>query len=142
MIYQIIQIAISPHSTNDGLVTSNFYQNSIWFWIALLELILILMLIVKINRKSKKLPFSDLSRSKLKQSQKASIDMDNVMNSINGSRELYKDLSKLCHPDKFINTEYHGQAVEIFKEISKHKRNYSKLSNLKERATKELNINL
>jgi hypothetical protein len=140
MKYLIIQ-SDTTEFINEGLISYTVFQSSIWFWIASIECILLIILIIKFKKRQKKLPFSDLSKSELKHSQKKTVDMENVMNSINGARELYKDLSKHCHPDKFINTEYQEPAAEIFKEISKHKRNYNKLSELRERAIIELNIN-
>jgi len=77
----------------------------------------------------------------MKEDLKGSFDMDNLMNSINSSKSLYKELSRLCHPDRFIGDEKQNIAQEIFKEISKSKRDFGKLESLKERAKKELNIN-
>ncbi|MBK6902420.1 MAG: hypothetical protein IPH04_06325 [Saprospirales bacterium] len=77
-----------------------------------------------------------MSKNKIKNIGSTNIDMNNLMNSIHGSRELYKELSKACHPDKFINTDKHKIAEEIFQNISMDKRNYEKLLAHKERAKK------
>lgn len=66
--------------------------------------------------------------------------MGNLMNSINNSSELYKELSRKCHPDRFVNSPDQKLAEEIFQEIARHKRNHEKLIALKERAIAELNI--
>ncbi|WNH09900.1 hypothetical protein [Thalassobellus suaedae] len=141
MKYLIIQ-SDNVESINEGLFAYTLFQSSIWFWIAWIECVLLIILIIKLKKRHKKLQFSVLSKSELKHSQKTTVDMENVMNSINGARGLYKDLSKQCHPDKFINTEYQETSAEIFKELSRHKRNYNKLSELRERAIIELNINI
>ena len=127
---------ITETISNNGSVTI-----SLWFWIALLELIIILLLFWKLNKKQNNLKFGDISKDKMKNAKRSDIDMENLMNSINGSRDLYKQLSRTCHPDKFINTDIHKIAEEIFQEVSKDKRNYNKLIALKQRAEMELNIN-
>lgn len=113
---------------------------SFWFWITLIELLIIIFLVFKLNRKKSNLEFSDLSKSEVRLAKSTAIDMDNLMDSINGSKQLYKELSRTCHPDRFINSEKHKRAEEIFQNISKHKRDFKKLSELKERATIELEI--
>ncbi|MCH4552216.1 hypothetical protein [Aestuariibaculum lutulentum] len=114
---------------------------SIWFWVATAELLIIGFLVYKIISTKNKLPLSEISKSKLKNAQKTDIDMNNIMNSIVGSRDLYKQLSRVCHPDRFINTDHYESAVLIFQEISKNKRNHDKLAHLQKRAETELNIN-
>ena len=114
---------------NNIVDNSSAITNNVWFWFALLACIIIGLLIFKLNR------------NKFKEFQTAKIDKTHLLSSINSSRGLYKQLSKVCHPDRFINTEYYGLALKIFNEISKNKRDYNKLSSLKERATKELHIN-
>jgi hypothetical protein len=98
-------------------------------------------LIIFLKKKNSDLAFSDLPKDTMKNAKTKKIDMDNLMNSINGSRDLYKELSKVCHPDNFVNTDMQTIAEEIFKDISKDKRNYEKLLAIKERAKNELNIN-
>jgi curved DNA-binding protein CbpA len=68
--------------------------------------------------------------------------MNSLMDSINGSKDLYKELSRVCHPDRFTNSDKQKNAEEIFQEISKNKRDFNKLSELKKRVIAELNINL
>jgi hypothetical protein len=106
------------------------------------ELVIILYLIIKARQVKQDLKFSGISRDKLKTMKRSNIDMNNLMHSINNSKELYKQLSKACHPDRFINTEFEQKANDIFQEISKNKRDFNALSKLKERAKKELNINI
>lgn len=113
---------------------------SIWFWIALVELLIIAFLIFKPKKKDTELAFGDLSKKKLRNSKKSEIDMSNVLNSINSSKTLYKELSRACHPDRFVKSKKQLIAEEIFQEISKSKRDFNKLIELKEKAIKDLNI--
>lgn len=115
--------------------------NSVWFWIAIIELLIIILLIYKLKSKKKVHELSDLETKNIINSKKNNIDMDNLMNSIHNSRTLYKELSKKCHPDRFINDPKQKIAEEIFQEITKNERNFEKLNSLKIRATNELNIN-
>jgi leucyl aminopeptidase len=128
-------LAVATASSSSGLLSST------WFWIAIVELFIIIFLLVRLKKKKTELAFSDLPKDKMKNAKSSLIDMDNLMNSINGSRDLYKELSKACHPDKFVNTEKQKIAEDIFQEISKDKRNFEKLLAHKERAKNELNIN-
>jgi uncharacterized protein YozE (UPF0346 family) len=112
----------------------------IWFWIALIEFAIIVFLVFRLRKKREKLTFGDLSKDRIRNAKKSDVDMENLMNSINGSKELYKQLSRTCHPDRFINNNKQELAEEIFQEISKHKRDFKKLTELKEKAITELNI--
>lgn len=124
----------------------NFYNmfDSVWFWVALIELliILVLLLIIRIKIRSKRrIAYDDLDKRKLKKKlSNSSVDMNNLMRSINESKELYKQLSRLCHPDRFVNTDKDEIANIIFQEISKNKRNFDKLNELKQKAINELGI--
>jgi hypothetical protein len=126
----------------ENIANSNSLITSIWFWISLVEFLIIVLFIIKLLKKKNNLAFSDLSKEQLKKAQSTNVDMDNLMNSINGARELYKTLSKTCHPDRFINSDKEKIAEKIFQEISKNKRNYNELVELKQRAINELNINI
>jgi hypothetical protein len=76
----------------------------------------------------------------IKGSRKNDINMDNLMNNIHNSRLLYKELSRKCHPERFVNDPKQKIAEEIFQEISKNERNHKELSLLKLRAINELNL--
>ena len=115
---------------------------SYWFWVALLEFVIIILFIYKTRKKNKILDFSDVSKDKVKSAKTVDVDMANLMNSISGAKPLYKSLSRLCHPDRFINTDKQTIAENIFQQISNNKRNYKMLIELKERAIKELEIKI
>jgi hypothetical protein len=128
----------------DSVVIETIANNgttSIWFWVALVEFALIVLLLFRVKKKVADLKFGDLSKDNLRTAKKTDVDMNDVMNSINSSKGLYKELSQTCHPDRFINSDKQKIAEEIFQEISRNKRNFKKLTELKERATAELNIN-
>lgn len=132
--------------TTDGLgvystENTTIMHSSIWIWLAIIEFFIILYLIFRSKASIKNYTFNDVAKKNIKKSQKADIDMDKLMNSINHARDLYKELSKKCHPDRYVNTDKQDMAEEIFQEISRNKRDFEKLSKLKLRAEKELNIN-
>lgn len=122
-------------------LSTDFTLTSFWLWIAVVECFIIVFLLLRLKSKKKNLAFEDLGKSSIKKAKEQNIDMDNLMNSINGSRALYKELSKKCHPDRFVNDARQKLAEDIFQEISSNKRDFDKLSTLKKRATEELNIN-
>lgn len=116
-----------------------FYE-TIWFYFTLIEFIIIIILIIRIYKAKSNSQQDNFETDILKNAKNAKIDMSDLMDSINGSRELYKELSRKCHPDKFVNTEKEKIAEELFQEIVKHKRNYKMLGHLKDRAINELNV--
>jgi hypothetical protein len=65
---------------------------------------------------------------------------DDLFLDINKSKPLFKELSRKCHPDKFIDPVKKQKAESIYKEITEHKHNYNMLIQLKQRATEELDI--
>jgi hypothetical protein len=141
MIEILLQIKSDSLATATISESNSIFDNT-FFWIAIIEFFIIIFLVIRPKSKNQDLTFSDLPKDKIRNVKSTNIDMDNLMNSINGARDLYKDLSKVCYPDRFINTEKHKVAEEIFQEISKDKRNFKKLLAHKERAKKDLNINI
>ena len=111
-----------------------------WFVIAIIEVVIILFLLFKLSRAKKNALLGD-KFSELKNAKSSNVNMSDLMNDINGSRDLYKQLSKKCHPDRFQNTGLKEKADALFQEISSNKRNFSKLTELQKRAENELNIN-
>jgi DNA-binding transcriptional regulator GbsR (MarR family) len=111
---------------------------SIWFWVALAEFIfIILSLVLRIKKRSS--DFIGVKKSDLRNTGD-NADMKNLVNSIAKSRELYKELSRQCHPDRFVNTDLQSIAEDIFQEVSRNKRDYKRLLALKESAIEKLNI--
>ena len=113
---------------------------SIWFWVAMCEFFLILWLLLKTQgQKKRKLDFSEIKKSDLKKS--GSINMPNLMNSLFHSEELYKELSRKCHPDRFVNTPEQEIAEDIFQRITRNRRDYEQLKLIKEEANNRLKLN-
>ena len=127
--------------TTEIISSTDTTTSPIYFWIALGELIIITFLLLNSKKKQKDLKFGDLSKHKLRNAKKSDIDLNNLMNSINGAKDLYKELSRTCHPDRFINSDKQKIAEDIFQNISKNRRDFKKLIELKQRAKIELNIN-
>ena len=70
-------------------------------------------------------------------------DFKNIMDSGFRAKKLYDELKGKCHPDNFsTNLILFDKATEIFALIVENKYNYRELILLKERAEKELNINI
>ncbi|MBN1182368.1 MAG: hypothetical protein JXB49_08790 [Bacteroidales bacterium] len=113
-----------------------FNYHNIWMWIAIIELVLILYLLL-----FQKKPES--TRAKFKREAKGEvIDFENIINSSFHVKPLYDELKVKCHPDRFIkDSEKNQVAIELSQEISKNKTNYKKLIELKELAKQKLNIN-
>ncbi|WP_026977655.1 hypothetical protein [Flavobacterium tegetincola] len=115
------------------------YQ-SIIFWIALVEFLIILFLLYKLKFKTKINRLSEFESKSLNDSKDTKIDMDSLMSSIHNAKPLYKELTKKCHPDRFINNSKQKIAESIFQEISESERDFEKLTLLKIRAIEELNV--
>lgn len=140
MINFILQIQSNTASVS-VVKENNSILTSFWFWLAIVEFVIILLLLIRLRSRKTNLAFSNAGNDDVKNAKEKNINMDNLMDSINGSRELYKELSRKCHPDKFVNSSEQKIAEVLFQEISNNQRNFEKLSELKIRATNELNIN-
>lgn len=126
---------------NETLSISQTEANEINYWllIAIVQLIIILILLINLNRKRKQLALSQISE--LANARINPVDMGALMNDITLSRELFKELSSSCHPDRFTDVDLKKKADALFQEITKNKRSYSSLISLKKRAKDELNLN-
>lgn len=115
---------------------------TIWFWFSIIEFIIILFLLIKQKKMKSDRLFFDLNKIKTENAKKSNIDMNKLMDSINNSKSLYKELSKKYHPDRFVNTSKHLLSERLFQEISKNKRNHENLILLKKQAESELGTNI
>jgi DNA polymerase II large subunit len=111
---------------------------SVWFWIALAEFCIIIMLLL-----SKKANKNNSDKEKIKQKvMDANVDFTNTIESVFLAKALCDKLKKKCHPDRFVNDlEKTEIATELFQKISKNKSNYKRLLELEEEAKQKLNIN-
>jgi len=126
----------SEQVTLNHIETTNW-----WFIIAIVEFIIILLLLLRLAKVRKEKLLFEQGFDPLMKAKSKDIDMDNLINSISSSKALYTELSRKCHPDRFLDTQQKKIADELFQEISENKRNHAKLLELKERAIKYLNIN-
>lgn len=127
--------------TSNNLETIGNNGFDLWFIISMIQVLIIIVLLYK-NQKLIKTNLKDDKFSELKNAKKADINMGSLMENINLSKDLYKKLSRSCHPDRFQDEQIKNKADKIFQEISKNQRNYQKLVELKSKAEQELNINL
>ena len=132
---QIVGDSLKTILPNSGIV------KNYWFWIALGELCIIIYTAKNLFQK-RKLSIDSKTEEILSNSKKSKFDMGNLLDNINKSRDLYKILSSKCHPDRFHDIEKNKKADEIFQEITRNKRNYGRLIELKELAKTELNISV
>lgn len=116
-------------------MVSSYWKYS--FFILLSFAIISTIVILRFRLKTKKTK----NHQVLNEMKNQDVNLHEVMLDINNSKELYKLLSRRCHPNKFINSEYHKEIEDLYKEISNNKRNYSKLLELKELASMRFNIN-
>jgi hypothetical protein len=108
---------------------------------AFIEFIIIIALGIYIKKNLPILSDEELAQHKrLKDAKLIDIDMNGLIDSINNSKVLYKQLSKKCHPDRFIAADLKEKANAIIQEITENKNNYAVLLQLKNKAEQELNI--
>jgi hypothetical protein len=110
-----------------------------WQIISIIELFIILLLIIILFVKFRKKSDKEVQIENFKNS---NIDMDNIMMSINKSEELFKTLSKYCHPDRHTKSEKHIEIEKLYQEIVSNKRNYNKLIELKSIAETTFNLKI
>jgi hypothetical protein len=113
--------------------TLNHYK---WHIVSGLELIFIFILLIRLR----KLKRSNPEEQEIRKSKSSNIDMDEMMKNIHLSNELYKKLSRVCHPDRFAGTPFTDLANEIFQEVQQSSKNYAQLLMLQDRITNELQI--
>lgn len=69
------------------------------------------------------------------------IDFENIVSSSLLAKDLYDELKKVCHPDRFHNERDINKATELFQLITQHKGDFNRLESLKEQIYNELPIN-
>ena len=142
LINQIIMALFNDPDTLEVINETATSESSIWKYVSLVQFGIIAYLAYKLHRNKPQTQFDDDIRETVKEAASKELDMENVVNSINKAKPLFKKLSKKCHPDKFENSDKHESALEIYQKITKNKRNYSKLLELRKLAEEELEINI
>lgn len=127
---------------NTETLTETIVNNTnTWEYIAITELVIILILIAFVVHLRNKSNLKNKIKNSIKQ--QGGVDANEVMKDIWLSKGSYDELKKKCHPDRFVGDENKQRiANEIFQEITKNKNNYQKLQELKQRAINELNIKI
>ena len=113
----------------------------LYFWQGLtsIEFVIILWFIARslISKKKQAAKEHEILKSK-----GSIVDMEDLMRNIYLSEALFNELTRKCHPDRFVGSDLENRANELFKLIQTNKSNYRELEVLKERAIIELKIKL
>ena len=121
-----------------AVTTGNFQESDVWFYIAMVEFVIIFFLLLFAFRRGT----TRVEKQKLRESIKRDVDFQNIINSSFHATEIYNELKVKCHPDRFIgDVEKNATANRIFQEVTKNKMNYKRLQELKKEAEESLGIN-
>ncbi len=121
-----------------SIVSNGNEQVNWWLWIAILEFVVILFLILRNYVK----PKNTIKQKFKEDSLREDIDFNNIINSSFNSKQLYDELKIKCHPDLFpLDKEKNIIAGKLFQEITKNQNNVKRLIELKEEAKQKLKIN-
>ena len=121
-----------------AVTTGNFQESDVWFYIAMVEFVIIFFLLLFAFRRGT----TRVEKQKLRESIKSDVDFKNIINSSFHATEIYNELKVKCHPDRFIgDVEKNATANRIFQEVTKNKMNYKRLQELKKEAEESLGIN-
>jgi len=150
LINTIIMTLFSDPDTLEVIHQTAASEGNLWKYISIVQFGIIAYLAYKLYRNKPKIEFKNkpktefknIKRETVKEAASKELDMENVVNSINKAKPLFKLLSKKCHPDKFAKSEKHEIALIVYQKITDNKRNYSKLLELKEIAEEELDIKI
>lgn len=132
----LLQLQTDSNSISDYVVYADY---SSWFWIAIVEFFIIIILLIRWNKK--KIGNKNVLKDEIKSTLNNEVNMDDLMNSINNSRQLYKELCRVYHPDRFTKSSEKEIAESIFQDISANKRNYNELIKIKLKAERKLLTN-
>lgn len=92
------------------------------------------------DRLSKQSERKKLRKKILLEGDSYSFTAENITNSISKSKELYKDLIIKVHPDRF-EEKYKKEATELSSKITKNKKDYHSLLELKKEVEEFLQKN-
>ena len=110
---------------------------NIWLIVTIVEFaVIVYLLLTKLN-------ISNSKKAQIKNEvmQEGSIDFRNVLNNAFNSKEIYDDLKKKCHPDRFVDdAEREAIANELFQRITQNQHNIDNLRKLREEAVQKLGI--
>jgi len=131
-------IKVASETISKSITSENNEHINWWLWIAIIEFVLIIFLIIKQKIK----PKDTIKQKFKKESLKEEIDFNNIINSSFNSKQLFDELKVKCHPDRFpTDKEKNLIADKLFQEITENQNNAKRLTELKEEAKQKLNIN-
>ncbi|NCP52438.1 MAG: molecular chaperone DnaJ [Flavobacteriales bacterium] len=131
-------LQVAKETINKSITSESNEQINWWLWVAIIEFLVIIFLVLKQRIK----PKDSIKQKFKKESLGQEIDFNNIINSSFNSKQLYDELKVKCHPDLFpTDKEKNIIAENIFQEITKNQNNAKRLIELKEEAKQKLNIN-
>tara|TARA_B110000977_G_scaffold19135_1_gene23075 strand:+ start:1537 stop:1956 length:420 start_codon:yes stop_codon:yes gene_type:complete len=134
----LIQDSLKAAEIIVAKTTENNDSSNLWMWVAIVEFLIIIGLILANRFKRKPNAKQQFKNESLAQE----VDFNNIINSSFHSNELYDILKVKCHPDRFpTDPELNEIAEKLFQEITKSKTNVKRLQELKVEAQQKLNIN-
>ena len=134
----LIQDSLKAAEIIVAKTTENNDSSNLWMWVAIVEFLIIIGLILANRFKRKPNAKQQFKNESLAQE----VDFNNIINSSFHSNELYDILKVKCHPDRFpTDPELNELAEKLFQEITKSKTNVKRLQELKVEAQQKLNIN-
>lgn len=121
---------------------ASLINHPVWFWLFIIQVLIIIVLVHFLLQKKIHNDFAELNKEQVKDYGKTGVDMVNVVNSIHDAEKLYKELSRKCHPDRFLGDSRHAVAEALFQKISDNRRNHDALQMLKTEVEEKLFTNL
>ena len=136
----ILQIQDSVNAVKYSMETMLPQSDSnLWMWISIFEAICIIVLLLILLGSQN----TEIQRQFKANAQKEDVDFNNIIVSSFHAGDLYNQLKKVCHPDRFSsNPELMSKADNLFQQITQNKHDLKKLQELKAEAMKELHINI
>ena len=111
--------------------------STIWMWVAIIEGCIILGSFIW--SRYKKTTRCQIKSKVLQED----MDLNNIFNSAFNAEPLYKELTRICHPDRFAPDEEKMRiADELFQRITKNRNNIKELQNLRDEMNQKLKIKL
>lgn len=121
------------------IVEQTTKESNPWMWIAIIGMFIIVILLFVLLKKPKN------KNRQIKEGilSEGDIDFGNIMNSAFHAEALYKNLIKVCHPDRFAPDKAKMEiATDISLQIGKNKYDVKALKELAEEAKCKLNIEI
>lgn len=123
-------------NTNPSFKTENVLDW--WMLIAVIELFIIIVLLFKRKKETNKTKKQMIKEQVLSEE---AIDFNNIINSSFNAKQVYDQLIRECHPDRFPNNPTKQQiALNLSQEVVKNKGNLNRLEELRNEVKLQLNL--